>query len=559
VDFFDKIVILAIGEAGCAMGQCIVFSSCGLDDSADPDGRSCILHSRKRDKDASMFRAAFDKYREQKSGDLRFIAFPEGIEFTGQVFKEKVDFFAAKFFGNAGFRKAVFERKADFSAAEFDGDATFSEAQFTQGVTFNHATFNGEGNFDRAIFSEDRDKNARTIPPLKRYLVTFDNTRFLKKCNFFEARFAGSVWFNNTDFSEEALFIDCTFEAPSGFVGSHFDDRASFLFADFQDSTSFLSAVFSTEAYFEGTRFHNRVNFQGADLRGNVLFSGKGKKEEEAKGQSEMGGSPGRLIFRDWGWRYADRQFTDVVLDFRNVRTSQAKSIVFRYVDLTRCLFEDTDVRRIEFIDAAWPWVKGRWRVYDEGASRDERGAIRTDVNGDVAVFQEPETRVEQKNFPWGSIERLYRELKRQHDDGRDYQKAGDFHYGEKEMQRRNPRTPWNQKAVLLAYKCASGYGETYFLPLLWGAVVLLGSAALYLSSGLEARTGTGYSPAHLQWSKWSDWARSTLFSFRVMTLLKPDEYVPAGYGLIVNTIETLLGPVFLGLFALALRQRLKR
>jgi hypothetical protein len=27
----------------------------------------------------------------------------------------------------------------------------------------------------------------------------------------------------------------------------------------------------------------------------------------------------------------------------------------------------------------------------------------------------------------------------------------------------------------------------------------------------------------------------------------------------VINTIQTLLGPVFLGLFALALRQRLKR
>jgi hypothetical protein len=59
--------------------------------------------------------------------------------------------------------------------------------------------------------------------------------------------------------------------------------------------------------------------------------------------------------------------------------------------------------------------------------------------------------------------------------------------------------------------------------------------------------------------SQLSDWARSVLFSFRVMTLLKPDEYVPTGYGLVVNTIEILMGPLFLGLFALAVRQRLKR
>jgi hypothetical protein len=43
------------------------------------------------------------------------------------------------------------------------------------------------------------------------------------------------------------------------------------------------------------------------------------------------------------------------------------------------------------------------------------------------------------------------------------------------------------------------------------------------------------------------------------MTFLKPEDWVPLRYAQVINTVQTLLAPIFLGLFALALRQRLKR
>ena len=42
------------------------------------------------------------------------------------------------------------------------------------------------------------------------------------------------------------------------------------------------------------------------------------------------------------------------------------------------------------------------------------------------------------------------------------------------------------------------------------------------------------------------------------MTLLKPEDLEPMGFAKVVQTLESLLGPLFLGLFALAVRQRLK-
>jgi hypothetical protein len=55
------------------------------------------------------------------------------------------------------------------------------------------------------------------------------------------------------------------------------------------------------------------------------------------------------------------------------------------------------------------------------------------------------------------------------------------------------------------------------------------------------------------------DWMRGLRYSFRVMTLLKADDLVPIGYAKVVNTMQSLLGPLLIGFFALAVRQRLKR
>jgi hypothetical protein len=61
-----------------------------------------------------------------------------------------------------------------------------------------------------------------------------------------------------------------------------------------------------------------------------------------------------------------------------------------------------------------------------------------------------------------------------------------------------------------------------------------------------------------LQWTKVKDWGLAVDYGLRVMTLLRPDDLVLEGYARHVNTLQSLLGPLFLGLFALAVRQRLK-
>jgi len=89
--------------------------------------------------------------------------------------------------------------------------------------------------------------------------------------------------------------------------------------------------------------------------------------------------------------------------------------------------------------------------------------------------------------------------------------------------------------------------------------VVWLAAGLFYPIFGLKLKDQHNGHDVYLQITNLWDWVRSLFFSFRIMTLLKPDEYVPTGYAVVVSTFETLLGPIFLSLFALAVRQRLKR
>jgi uncharacterized protein YjbI with pentapeptide repeats len=511
------------------MSDCSFFNVCGLDDSADPESRLCILHTKKADKDKAAFGDTFRKHRADRGNDFRSFGFPAKVGFGKTIFTEDARFSGATFLGDASFHTAIFKKGADFSGATFKGEALFGEASFRGDADLEDAIFEGEALFYRTVFSAEGK-------------AEFSKARFEKDCNFLQAHFEGKGYFNEAKFSGEAVFIDCEYVGFASFVGARFGGRATFLGTVFGDSTTFVNADFSKEAYFEGTIFKSPwINFQGANFSGRALFSGKFFNEETTeKTEAE---------------RRSQRIFQDVAVDFRTVLTHEAKSFVFRKADLQRVLFEDTDLRNVEFIDVLWPEIHGRSCVYDQEVPRNEQGDVVVGIALRAVAPKKRERTARKKNFPWGSIEKLYRDLKRHHDDRRDYQKAGDFHYGEKEMQRGNPQTKPAQRFFLRLYRLASGYGEEYLRPLLWAALVWLLSAAGYLIFGLHPKGEQTYLRISNAW----DWLHSLHFSFRVMTLLKPDEYLPAGYSVGVSTLENLLGPLFLGLFALALRQRLKR
>jgi len=271
-------------------------------------------------------------------------------------------------------------------------------------------------------------------------------------------------------------------------------------------------ATFTAGADFSGAKFSEGTGFYMAMFLGKTTFIGR---------------------YTDDKQRIPTFSGVKNEVDFRCVNVDPPEALIFREADLGKCRFEETDLRKAEFTGVSWPKRGKRFQIYDE-----------------IRPTKTDEPR------KWDHVERLYRELKQNYEDRRDYERVGDFHYGEKEMRRKNPATFRLLKWLLTFYWAVSGYGERYIRPLVWALGLLAASTFGYLILGIE--TAKGGTPLAL--SNWQDWISVGLYGLQVMTLLRPTDLVPLGLAATgVKVVQSLLGPIIIGLFALAVRQRLKR
>ena len=198
-----------------------------------------------------------------------------------------------------------------------------------------------------------------------------------------------------------------------------------------------------------------------------------------------------------------DGRFTDLFI-------GPDARIIFRSADLSRILFFGTRLINIEFTDIVWAQTKDilcfdRIALFDE---LDLRKAI-----------EETKTSKEKidlaKNF--SHVEILYRDIKRAYEEDKNHEFAGEFHYGEKEMKRKNPSTNIVLRFFLFLYWAISGYGERFLRPLFWLALIFIVSTVGHMFLGLSASTTETLHPTNVQ-----DWLRITLFSLQVITLQNP-------------------------------------
>jgi uncharacterized protein YjbI with pentapeptide repeats len=404
------------------------------------------------------------------------------------------------------FSQFTFPNTADFSDELFEEGADFSGVTFWGGARFSRATFSGAVDFSGVAIWEGAD---------------FDGARFSDEAAFTRAAFNGGISFNSA-----------TFSASAHFDGATFTTEVSFHEATFTKKADFNSATFSASAHFDGATFSGETNFSGATFRDAAYFA---VATFSTAADFSATAFSGRALFAGrQGGTEVNYIFSGTVVNFTQAVIDSPDVVTFLKADLMKCRFLDTDLRKVELVDVKWPQKGQRVVVYDEIVSTQS---------------------ADRSARPWSQIERHYRELKQNYEDRRDYERAGDFHYGEKEMRRKNPNTARGLRLFLTLYWLFSGYGERYLRPLLWAGLLFVGSTIGYLWWGLRPKDG---GPS-LAWINGWDWLQGAYYSFRVMTFLKPEDWVPLRYAQVINTVQTLLAPIFLGLFALALRQRLKR
>ena len=451
------------------------------------------------------------------------------IDFSGRQFKNHVNFYRAKFIGTVNYSHARFFNGANFNKAEFSekGGANFSEVVFSGKVEagFRHVQFTGEGgaDFRYAKFSGEESAN-------------FSAATFSGKAGaiFGHAKFIGNGG---------AKFTEATFSGEGG---------ADFSFAEFsgEGGASFSFAQFTGEggAFFGDAKFSGEG---GANFKSAVISATKGLKFTDAEFLNEY-----RISFEDVTFE------KDCIINFDNVIVKNPNNLFFRNAYLGNTSFYLTDIEEFNFKNVKFRkfpanelnWLRKIFAIRRYGLM-DELEVI-YDLENDTPVSDE---------HHYSNVEILYRQLKRNFEEKRDYARAGDFHYGEMEMKRLQ-QSKFKQYISLTAfYKYFSGYGQKWRRALFWFSsfVVLF----TYLNLNWLHPIQESKSNSNLQRNSKIEETDSLvtkfdsfLYTFNTMTLRKDTRFeITAPIGSVIVIFQTLIGPTMLALMLLAIRRQFRR
>ncbi len=411
----------------------------------------------------------------------------------------------------------------NFDAVFFpDSTSFFREWEFNKPISFRAATFRN-ADFFKAIFNQE---------------ANFFWSTFVV-ADFSGATFAGASFF--WAFFEEANFTKSTFKEKVDFIDAIFT-KAIFTEATFADA-DFSWATFE-DADFRSTNFKHCATFYmttfiDADFEMSI-FSGAARFVKLNPSRRDRP-SPPLLI-----------------CDFQDLTIYKEAFLTFQDFSLVRIQFTGTDLRRVEFDRMTWPSWWWRAVVYDEILLHRQRWANiaytlkHGGLWGERITDEGEEGRPIKPSFEdFAPVERLYRQLKANYEEERDYKRVGDFHYGEMEMHRRGSFwRQWVPFSWYNLYRVLSGYGERPLRAFIW--LLLLIPAWAGLVWGIGFNQAGSEAPV--------SYGSNLLFIIEKALLQRPAW--PEGInwlGKLLGSLSVLLIPGQAALFLLALRNRLGR
>jgi Pentapeptide repeats (9 copies) len=554
-------------------------------------------------------RAVFSGTQFSRIAEFGGARFSGDAEFAGAQFSRIAVFGGAQFSGDAQFAGAQFNGDAWFSNTQFSRDVKFGGAQFAGRTWFSNTQFSRDAEFDKTRFSRDAvfretqfgGRAGFAEAQFSRNAV-FAEAQFSRSAWFGRTQFTGRTWFSNAQFSGDAQFGEAQFTREAWFSEAQFRRDARFGGARFSGDAQFGGVQFSGDAWFPGTQFTQARAF-GPVLASSSLTLDHATFEQDIT--IEVIGAELSCV----GTRFAEAatlrlRRTQVVLDaavftkpstvafapdlprrdaqprLLSLRGVDVATLTLRELNLAACLFHGAhhlDQLRIEgarpFADTpgAWRLQLGRWRVpiwrrWSRRQTLAEEHRWRAEFSRPRPArwswIDRPTWHSTATQTPRWVVERtgqrvqqlgpdrlavLYRALRRAQEDSKNQPGAADFYYGEMEMRRQEPNTPWPEWVILWLYWLVSGYGLRGLRALGSLAVVVLGLAMLLHLVGYV----THPSPASV-WGSLLYAASSTLW-------IGDDAVRLTGWGKLLRIALRLAGPVLLGLALLSIRNRVKR
>lgn len=492
-----------------------------------------------------------------------------------------------------------YTNSARFDSAVFEEDAHFDQVMFRGFTSFDASTFRGSANFNAANFQQD---------------ASFVGVRFLSETFFLATNFYDQVNFDESIFADEAKFDSAIFGGETWFDYAKFKRNASFSLAKFFNRASFCDMRARFGVYLKGAAFHQDVYLNDSIIRGwLILDDARFESAAHIGPVLALGGisldrahfhrnehlelstpilSCQRVLFRE-GVQFRLR-WAKVILDdcdfsgpsllfgtnnvstvglrtlerrvFRtrhalrpmdprpaifSLRRANVVSLGLSNVDLSECRFagsHNLDRLRLEGgVNFGRSSAGGRRVIAEERAWRSR-------LNGDWVppIWPYRLSAIDTIDTPTqvqpAQIATLYRLLRKSLEDGKDEPGAADFYYGEMEMRRLSAgKERVAERGILEAYRLVSGYGLRAARAIAW-LVALIAVMSIMLHEA-------GFSDRPVPDSIWA----TLLYTVRSSLSLTNNEVALTSWGLAVQVILKILGPVLLGLTLLAIRARVKR
>ena len=225
--------------------------------------------------------------------------------------------------------------------------------------------------------------------------------------------------------------------------------------------------------------------------------------------------------------------------------------IRFQHMSMERVSFGEMDARKVDFLNVQWPK-----RIWNEVSAKSS------------AEFAE--------------VEKMYRQLRHNYEDSKNYPDANRFYFGEMEMRRKKRAGIQRWFSLTQAYFLSSGYCTRPCRALAVWALLLGVFTAGFMLAGLhvnaayqaEMRGLTSYLPEDIRW-RWGwplGWERAGLkvwFEHARYALLHVIEVASfsryrhythlSGWGDALGVAAIVLIPLQLAMFVLAVRRAYKR
>ncbi|HPQ44690.1 MAG TPA: pentapeptide repeat-containing protein [Syntrophales bacterium] len=430
------------------------------------------------------------------------------------------------FGGNVDFRETRFRQDANFMLAQFSMNATFIGARFRRFTVFMQTLFCEGAYFSRAQFSA----------------TNFERARFNGHAYFVKTQFSGEGNFQNALFRKEARFEDTCFRSLVSFMNAHFNN-----------------------ANFNNARFNKEGGFMDAQFNGYSSFAFLNVMKK------------GQIIFQDFAG--TNTFLNQARFWYLNIEGS----LLFEGTDLSEVSFSDTQIQKIDFVNVKWPRSGLRsWRnvLYDEIDLFEQMKKNNLTPNDDrlktlytdYLDFKNWIKRTVSYGKKYGDQIRkvgiLYRRMKNKYRTLQNWSEVSNWHYGEKEMYRKENAFRRYLPSFSFLYWLSSGYGERYVR-----AGVVLAALIFLLSfglawTGLDAAGVSGLNPTDFHGITSITLGALDLKSIGALlmntlkyaTFQKDVLFVPRNmWGELIRLIAQILIPIQTALFILAVRNRFRR